>query len=506
MRLTALLPFLALTACTDEIGMGEFGLDAAGQVIDGEFVIAKHLSEQELEVLGLEELDYDDVLGAGLYEATEEVSASRIARALHEQGRGAAFVEHNRPVFARSVNDPYRGYQWNLDMLEVETAWETATGKGITVAVVDSGVSASGEDTPVNLVAGWDFVDNDSNPTDTNGHGTHVAGTIAQATDNGIGVSGVAPDVNLMAVRVLGTNGGGDAYSVARGIVYAVDNGADVINMSLGSSYGSSVEQQAIQYAYDNGVVVVAASGNESVNQVGYPAAYPETIAVGSVGASFNVPSYSNGGSGLTIVAPGGDLSSDDNGDGYADGILQETFEYGSWTYTFWEGTSMATPHVSAAAALLLEAGADPYDVANILANTADDLGGAGWSTRSGYGALNLVEALAAVDGGSTGTEEPVDDVDTSEPVDTADTTAPVISGIGGSRNGSNLTLYWTTDEPATSEITFEDYGTFGDSSTLTTDHELRFTINSRETYTFTLVSEDAYGNVGESVTYVTRP
>jgi subtilisin family serine protease len=248
------------------------------------------------------------------------------------------------------------------------------------------------------FVGGWDFVNDDAHPNDDNGHGTHVTGTIAQTTNNGFGVAGVAFGVSVMPVKVLDAAGTG-AYSwIADGIHYAVDNGADVISMSLGGASGSAILEEAVAYAYNNGVVVIAASGNDN-GAVGYPAAYDAyVIAVGATRYDETRAYYSNYGSSLDLVAPGGDLNVDQNGDGYGDGVLQNTFGDTTvdWAYWFYQGTSMATPHVSGVAALLLtrDPGLTPDEVRDVLQSTAEDLGAAGWDSTYGWG---LVDAEAAL-------------------------------------------------------------------------------------------------------------
>jgi serine protease len=345
------------------------------------------------------------------------------------------------------------------------------------------------------MVAGYDFIGRDSDPTDENGHGTHVAGTISQATNNAKGCVGVAPDAEIMPLRVLDADGYGDAYSTAQAIVYAADNGADVINMSLGSNYTTSTEKKAIDYAVSKGVVIVAASGNEYATSISYPAAYSSVIAVGAARYDGTASAYSNGGTGLDVLAPGGDLEVDQNKDGYADGILQETVISGSRTYEFFEGTSMASPHVAGIAALLLAEGAKPGDVPGLLTSTAKDVGSSGWDSRSGYGLVQPVKALQKIGASST--------PPASEPA--ADTTGPAISGVGGSRSGTTLTIWWKTDEPSTSYVEFEGYGTYGDGS-LVTSHQLKFTVNTSSTYQFTVISEDAAGNVSEDGVWTSRP
>ncbi len=498
------LPIAALAvlcACTNSnLGTTALytGLDA-GAVLEGEFIVEADLDDAVLADLSLQKLDYDEVLGAGLYRADEGTSLTAMRAMLRSALPWDVEVEENRVVAALGVNDPYRYVQWNLDLLDIDRAWTTTTGAGVVVAVIDSGVALYGEDAPRHTVAGWDFVDNDADPTDLNGHGTHVAGTIAQATDNGRGVAGVAPDATIMPIRVLDRYGSGSVYWSAKGIRYATDNGADVINLSLGSPYSSSVERSAIDYALNRGVVVVAASGNEGRASLNYPAAYDGVIAVGAVGGGGRVAPYSNGG--VDVVAPGGDMSADRTGDGYADGILQETISGGGTTYQFMEGTSMASPHVAAVAALLLSAGARPHDVEPLLTSTARDLQGSGWDTWTGYGLIDppaALDALGATGGAPGGGQEPAPP--------SGDTTAPVISGVSGSRNGSSMSIYWTTDEPASTEISFRSYGLFGDADARTTDHALHFTIDPSETYYFTVISVDDAGNRAESGEWYMAP
>ncbi len=313
------------------------------------------------------------------------------------------WVESVIEMRSASVNDPYYSYQWHMQNLKVEEAWKTTKGKGVIVAVVDTGVS-TGEDGFYKMVAGWDFVDDDNTPEDGNQHGTHVAGTIAQAANNGIGVVGVAPEATIMPIRVLGDDGGGSNTWVANGIIWAVDHGANIINLSLGSSQSSEVVADACAYAYEHDVTVIAATGNDGfVDYIGYPAALPTTIAVGSVDANNTVAFYSNQGKEIDIVAPGGDSGADTNGDGMGDGVVQETIENGQWGYYFLQGTSMATPHVAGAAALLYAQGVrKPDQMRQLLTSTADDLGAKGWDTTYGNGMLNPVKALAKTDKGTT--------------------------------------------------------------------------------------------------------
>ncbi|MFT4625130.1 MAG: serine protease [Myxococcota bacterium] len=296
---------------------------------------------------------------------------------------------------AAMPNDPYFEHQWHMQNLDVTKAWETTKGKGVVVAVVDTGVSV-GEDGFYKILQGYDFVDDDTKPEDGNGHGTHVAGTIGQKANNGVGVAGVAPEVTILPVRVLDDYGSGSNTWVASGIIWAADHGANVINLSLGSSMNSEVVADACAYAYEHGVTVIAATGNDGYSDfIGFPAALPTTIAVGSVDTRNEVAFYSNQGDEIDLVGPGGDTSSDMHG-----GVVQETKMDGQWGYFFLQGTSMATPHVSGVAALIYANGVkEPDAIREVLTSSAKDLGKGGWDTTYGAGVVDPVAALGTKGG-----------------------------------------------------------------------------------------------------------
>lgn len=456
-------------------------------------------------------LDSNDQIGVSrLYIEGEDASVRNVAQLLEDDFR-VEFAEPNYLVRGQATaNDSYLAYQWNFPLIGVEDAWDVTIGSGTIVAVLDTGVRANGPDGIANLLDGYDFYYNDADPRDNDGHGTFVAGTIAQSTNNNTGVAGIAPGAAILPVKVLGDSGYGDINAIANGVVWAADQGADVINMSLGSGSSSRTLQQACDYAYSKDVVLVAASGNEYASYVGYPAAYDTVIAVGASRYNGSRAGYSNYGRGIEILAPGGDLSRDDNGDGYADGILQETIENGRWTYTFWEGTSMAAPHVAAAAAMLKSMGVqDPEDIRDILNSTATDVGSAGYDTTTGYGLLNIAAAVDAVNGtgGGGNNGDSNTDVDTGDDSDDnsnagqADTTAPTIQNVSGYTQGRRFTIQWVTDEPSDTYLNFEDYGRYGD-DTLTTSHSITLTGQSGSTYYFDIESTDEAGNIAVEGTY----
>ncbi len=336
-------------------------------------------------------------------------------------------VEYAEPNYIAHAlwvpNDPLYPYQWNFyndeyGGINLESAWEVSTGdRSVVVAVIDTGVAYEDyvestrrgrfktivyEQAPdlseTNFVPGYDFVNDDAHPNDDEGHGTHVAGTIAQSTNNSIGVAGIAFNTSIMPVKVLDSRGSGTYTDIAEGIYFAADNGADVINMSLGGPNASTTLEEALAYAYAKGVTIVAAAGNDGTDSVSYPAAYNAyVIAVGATRYDETLSYYSNYGPDLDLVAPGGDTNVDQNGDGYGDGILQQTFGDNptDWGYFYYQGTSMATPHVAGVAALVIASGVTgPDNVRRVLESTAKDLGAPGWDPVYGWGRVDAAAAL----------------------------------------------------------------------------------------------------------------
>lgn len=237
----------------------------------------------------------------------------------------------------KGPNDQYYSKQWNLHNIGMEGAWDQTKGAGVTVAVIDTGITRVRDLQETKFVKGYDFVNDRETATDDNGHGTHVAGTIAEATNNNYGVAGIAYEANLMPLKVLSAYGGGTVADIAEAIKFAADKGADVINMSLGGGGESQLMKQAIEYAHNKGVTIVAAAGNENENGASYPARYPYVIGVSAFGPDGEKASYSNFGAGVDISAPGG---SD------AGTILQETInpDNGEGVFLGLQGTSMASP------------------------------------------------------------------------------------------------------------------------------------------------------------------
>ncbi len=321
-----------------------------------------------------------------------------------------AYAEPDYIVRALAApNDPYWSFQWNLanttSGIDAEDAWNLATGAGVTVAVIDSGIAyennppfaAAPDLADTTFVPGYDFVNGDDHPDDDNGHGTEVASVIAAG--NGAGMAGIARNARLMPLKVLDADGNGSYSNLALAIRFAADHGARVINLSLGGTAPARYLEEALAYAANKGAVIVAAAGNAGAGALSYPAAYtPYVIAVGATRYDTTKTDYSNYGRGLDVVAPGGDLSVDQNGDGYADGVLGETWNgtYDNFGYYFYQGTSMAAAHVSGIAALVLSRGlaTTTADVRRAIETTATDLGAAGYDTTYGYGLVNAYGAV----------------------------------------------------------------------------------------------------------------
>ena len=396
-------------------------------------------------------------------------AATLIAR---KRLQASGVFEHVQPNYIyRSMavpDDSYYDLQWHYHHINLPQAWDLTTGDdGVVTAVIDTGVVTDHPDLQGRLlrdsrnrVVGYDFISNPASAVDGDGidpdaydagdrevigqsssfHGTHVAGTIGAATDNGIGVSGVTWRGKLMPVRVLGA-GGGTAYDIAQGILYAAglanDSGetpvrsSDIVNLSLGTPNDpclplpavDRMTRSALERAIGAGVTVVTAAGNDDCHVPDPMSTVDGVISVGAVDHYGRAP-YSNFGSTVDVVAPGGHLSVDDNGDGYPDGVLSVLADDAEpplqHTFRFQQGTSMAAPHVAGVIGLMLAANPDltPADINRLLDGThpdpaaapiTRDLGSPGRDDEFGHGLIDAYQAVRvarAIQGGSTG---PVD-------------------------------------------------------------------------------------------------
>jgi serine protease len=315
-------------------------------------------------------------------------------------------------------NDRFYRAQWNFAILGMERAWDIQKGDpSVIVAVLDTGIAyedfgpyrKAPDFGNTTFVPGFDFINQDAHANDDEGHGTHVASTIAESTDNDQGVAGMAYQTALMPVKVLDNQGDGSFFDIAEGIDFAGRNpSVKVINLSLGGDGNSATVRAAVDRAVASGITIVAAAGNDSRGTISFPGALPNVIAVGALDGRKQRAFYSNFGPELDLVAPGGDFNRDDTGlngvpDGIPDGILQQTLDrdftrrgiFTQFDYFFFEGTSQATPHVSALAALLYRQGiTTPAAVKAVMEQTAEDLGAAGRDDTFGNGLIRPSLAL----------------------------------------------------------------------------------------------------------------
>lgn len=326
---------------------------------------------------------------------------------------------------AAAPNDPLFRFQWNLRAIGIPQAWAISRGAGATVAVLDTGVAyrtrgryrQAPDFARTRFVPGWDFVDGDPYPDDVapsagrRSHGTLMAAIIAQNADNGIGAAGVAPAAAIMPVRVLEPDLTGTASRIARGVRFAADHGADVINLSISGPTDTPVVARAVGYAARKGAIIVAAAGNQGLPTVGWPAADRRVIAVGAVAQDRSLAAYSNHGERLDLVAPGGAGELGDSGRGPADGVVAQTLEGpGRFCFCFSASTSAAAAHVSGVAALLVASrrATSRGEVRRALLAGARDLGAPGRDDRFGTGLVQARGALQAAapgvrDGARTG-------------------------------------------------------------------------------------------------------
>ncbi|MCA1031571.1 S8 family peptidase [Bacillus timonensis] len=289
------------------------------------------------------------------------------------------------PNFILMQNQPndflYPRYQWNLPMIRTENGWNISRGdEEVIVAVIDTGVDLEHPDLVTRLIPGYNVVADNDNPDDDNGHGTHVAGIIASETNNQEGVAGITWFNRIMPIKVMNAEGYGSSFDIANGIIWAADHGAEVINLSLGNYKNSRLLNEAVRYAFNKNIVMIAASGNDNSSQPSFPSAYPEVLAVSAVDPYGDKAEFSNYGTYIDVAAPGVSIAS----------------TYVNQQYAALSGTSMAAPHVTALAALIRSANSDltNREIMDIIKRTSFDLGRRGKDIYFGEGLIDIEEAL----------------------------------------------------------------------------------------------------------------
>lgn len=366
--------------------------------------------------------------------------------ALVEQLSHDPRVEYAEPDYIYQAfgapNDPYYGNQWAHTRMNSAAAWDISTGSNtVTIAVIDTGIDETHPDLAAKIVAGYDFVDDDTNPHDLNGHGTHVAGIAAAMTNNGVGVAGMSWGARIMPVRVLDEVGEGSSSDITSAINWAYSHGAKVLNLSLGGAGYSTSMQNAVNAATSAGSLVIAAMGNNrSANPTSYPAAYSNVMAVAATGPGDTYAYYSQYGSHCDIAAPGGAMGYLHDSDGIYSTLPTYNVEMTGAdyykNYDYLQGTSMAAPYVSGLAALIRSVSSDltPAQVQQVMQNTAVDLGDTGWDANYGYGRIDALAALQNVS-----------------------LSAPTLSPISNPENDGAYQVSWSAVSGATGYLLQED-------------------------------------------------
>lgn len=333
-------------------------------------------------------------MGDLLFQQTSQIATAQVMARL-KQDPYISYAGPN-PIYRHNftVNDPRSAEQKGLGIIGMGKAWDISLGDPrVVIAVIDSGADLDHPDLKPNLVQGYNVISQGATPPqDDNGHGTHASGIAAAAADNREGVAGTCPRCKLMPVKALDAEGAGNAFDVAIGIVWAVDHGAQVINMSLGGPQSDPTLERAVRYAFSRNVPVIVAAGNETTSELRYPAAIAGVISVGAVDNNRQLASFSNFGSWVTLVAPGVQILSTMP----TKSVFMTENEGYNTRYDFMDGTSMAAPIVAGLVGLMRSRHPNltPAQIKSRLEGTTIDLGTPGFDTNFGHGMINAPRAL----------------------------------------------------------------------------------------------------------------
>jgi thermitase len=324
---------------------------------------------------------------AGIAVSVLEVPEASSEAIMESLKRTGLFEYVERDQYAHTAgeipNDPGFVSQWHLAKIQSSQAWSVTTGSpSVVVAVIDTGVHGTHPDLESNLVPGWNFVKSNSDTSDLLGHGTAVAGVIAAASNNGIGVAGVSWQSRMMPLVVVDENDLASYSNIAEAIQYAADRGIRLINISVGGSVQSSTLQSAVDYAWDKGALIFASAMNNGASDPYYPAACNHVMAVSATDSNDHLASFSNYGNWIAISAPGASILTTTNGGGYA----------------YWFGTSFSSPIVAGVAALSLAVNPSltNAELVTVLEKSADDIGSPGYGVSFGWGRVNAFNAVLA--------------------------------------------------------------------------------------------------------------
>jgi len=416
----------------------------------------------------------------------QAASVAAALRANHEVAAVLADATVSKTAWPNDASAPndlyYASYQKDLPLIGVPAAWKISTGSpSVVVAVLDTGITTTNPDLAgVKLVSPYNVLAPSSAPTDVNGHGTHVTGTIVAKTNNGTGVAGIAPGVSVMPVKVLGDNGSGYWSDFISGLNYAVAHGANIVNMSLGSTLSAAYVtsfQPAFDAAFAAGVTVVASAGNEGNSTVSYPCAFNHVICVAATDNTNAHASFSNINSYIDISAPGVSIAS----------------TYINYTYAMASGTSMSAPHIAAVAALVLSVhpADSPAQIEAALKSTATHLGAAGINTTFGAGQVNAGAAVAA----------------TPAVIPTAPSAPASVSAVSG--NGTAVVSWAAPASNGGATVTKYTVTSSVGAKTCATTGALTCTVSgltNGTAYTFSVVATNAVGNSAPATSAAITP